>query len=128
MATVDLNHATALVHPQAWSRLRDKFGRAITDLRVSVTDRCNFKCVYCRTGTEGPQFAELSREDYLRLIRSCTRLLCRDAPTTVVKFRAGGIHLADLFHQAYPDARNIFLYRHAERWLESMHAGFTRRP
>ncbi len=29
--------------------LKDKFGRAITDLRVSVTDRCNFRCVYCRS-------------------------------------------------------------------------------
>ena len=35
------------------SRPTDGFGRAITDLRVSVTDRCNFKCVYCRTGNEG---------------------------------------------------------------------------
>ena len=29
--------------------LFDKFGRQITDLRVSVTDRCNFRCVYCRS-------------------------------------------------------------------------------
>ena len=29
--------------------LRDKFGRQITDLRISVTDRCNFRCVYCRS-------------------------------------------------------------------------------
>jgi GTP 3',8-cyclase len=29
--------------------LLDKFGRQITDLRVSVTDRCNFRCVYCRS-------------------------------------------------------------------------------
>src|ERR1700760_2156771 len=29
--------------------LHDKFGRAITDLRISVTDRCNFRCVYCRS-------------------------------------------------------------------------------
>jgi len=29
--------------------LTDKFGRQITDLRVSVTDRCNFRCVYCRS-------------------------------------------------------------------------------
>jgi GTP 3',8-cyclase len=50
-------------------RLRDKFGRTITDLRVSITDRCNYKCVYCRTGSEGAQFAELSMEDYLRIIR-----------------------------------------------------------
>jgi GTP 3',8-cyclase len=50
-------------------RLRDKFGRAITDLRVSVTDRCNYKCVYCRTGNEGAQYAELAIADYLRMVR-----------------------------------------------------------
>lgn len=27
--------------------LVDSFGRRITDLRVSLTDRCNFRCVYC---------------------------------------------------------------------------------
>jgi GTP 3',8-cyclase len=50
-------------------RLADKFGRSITDLRVSITDRCNYKCVYCRTGSVGAQFAELSMDDYLRMIR-----------------------------------------------------------
>jgi GTP 3',8-cyclase len=29
--------------------LRDQFGRQITDLRISVTDRCNFRCFYCRS-------------------------------------------------------------------------------
>ena len=29
------------------NRMIDKFGRAITYLRVSVTDRCDFRCVYC---------------------------------------------------------------------------------
>src|SRR5262245_41114213 len=28
-------------------RLNDPFGRSITYLRVSVTDRCDFRCVYC---------------------------------------------------------------------------------
>src|SRR6202789_4479343 len=50
-------------------RLIDKHGRAITDLRVSVTDRCNYKCVYCRTGNEGAVYAELPIEDYLRMAR-----------------------------------------------------------
>jgi GTP 3',8-cyclase len=50
-------------------RLRDKFGRTISDLRVSITDRCNYKCVYCRTGNEGAQYAELSLSDYLRIVR-----------------------------------------------------------
>ena len=49
--------------------MTDKFGRTITDLRVSITDRCNYKCVYCRTGSQGAQFAELAMEDYLRIIR-----------------------------------------------------------
>src|SRR6202051_4572739 len=55
--------------PQTPGRLRDKFGRAITDLRVSVTGRCNYKCVYCRTGNEGAQFTELPIADYLRMVR-----------------------------------------------------------
>src|SRR5439155_22907149 len=27
--------------------LRDTFARPLRDLRISVTDRCNFRCVYC---------------------------------------------------------------------------------
>jgi cyclic pyranopterin phosphate synthase len=50
-------------------RLTDSHGRAITDLRVSVTDRCNYRCVYCRTGTDGAQYSELRLADYLRIIR-----------------------------------------------------------
>ena len=33
--------------------LKDKFGRQITDLRISVTDRCNFRCIYCRSADPG---------------------------------------------------------------------------
>jgi len=49
--------------------LTDKFGRAITDLRISVTDRCNYKCVYCRAGTQGAIYGELAFEEYLRMAR-----------------------------------------------------------
>jgi len=49
--------------------LQDKFGRAITDLRISITDRCNYRCVYCRTGNEGAQYADLKLEEYLRMVR-----------------------------------------------------------
>ena len=61
----------ALLHPLAseTTRLRDSHNRAITDLRISVTDRCNYKCVYCRTGNEGAQFTELLIADYLRMVR-----------------------------------------------------------
>jgi len=49
--------------------LHDKFGRAISDLRVSVTDRCNYRCVYCRTGNEGTLYADLPFTDYLRMVK-----------------------------------------------------------
>src|ERR1700761_1977346 len=70
---------TAVLEPmgevwQAAERLRDKFGRAITDLRVSVTDRCNYKCVYCRTGNEGAQYTELPIDAYLRMVRQFVSL------------------------------------------------------
>ena len=41
----------------------------IHDLRVSITDRCNYKCVYCRTGEHGAQYPELDIAEYLRLIK-----------------------------------------------------------
>ena len=58
---------------EATTRLRDRHGRAITDLRLSVTDRCNFRCVYCRTGNgtgaAGETLGELSLNDYARMLR-----------------------------------------------------------
>jgi len=67
MAAIAPNPKPA-IRPAVATRLRDKHGRAITDLRVSVTDRCNYKCVYCRTGTEGAQYAELPITDYLHMV------------------------------------------------------------
>jgi len=49
--------------------LTDSHGRVIQDLRVSITDRCNYKCVYCRTGEAGALYPELSIAEYLRLIK-----------------------------------------------------------
>jgi GTP 3',8-cyclase len=51
------------------ARLSDSHGRVIHDLRVSITDSCNYKCVYCRTGEVGAQYPELRIDEYLRLIR-----------------------------------------------------------
>jgi len=64
--------AAATLHPSpinTTDRLTDSHGRVIHDLRVSVTDSCNYKCVYCRTGEVGAQYPELRIEEYLRLIR-----------------------------------------------------------
>jgi cyclic pyranopterin phosphate synthase len=54
--------------------LVDPFGRTVRDLRISVTDRCNFRCTYCMPA-EGMQW--LPREEILtfeeieRLARIC---------------------------------------------------------
>jgi cyclic pyranopterin phosphate synthase len=65
MATAALSDSpTVTLDP----RLTDTHGRVIHDLRVSITDRCNYKCVYCRTGEVGAQYPELAIEEYLRLI------------------------------------------------------------
>lgn len=32
--------------------MQDSFGRTIRDLRISITDRCNFRCLYCLPETE----------------------------------------------------------------------------
>ena len=57
--------------------LKDKFGRVIRDLRISVTDRCNFSCVYCRsadTKNYVPQRDLLSWEEFLLLSRTLAGL------------------------------------------------------
>jgi len=59
------------------SRLKDSFGRVIDDLRISLTDRCNFRCIYCMPA-EGlawlPKREILSFEEILRLARIFTDL------------------------------------------------------
>lgn len=67
-----------------------------------------------------------TREDeYGALVRSCVRLLGRSGPALAVKPRGGAIGIADLVLRQFPGVRNLFLYRNAERWMDSMHAGFT---
>jgi cyclic pyranopterin phosphate synthase len=56
--------------------LSDPFGRAITYLRVSVTDRCDFRCVYCMS----EDMAFLPKRDLLtleELDRICTAFVDR---------------------------------------------------
>jgi cyclic pyranopterin phosphate synthase len=60
---------------------RDTLGRPLHDLRISVTDRCNFRCVYCMPrAVFGPDHAFLPSADLLsfeeieRLVRTFARL------------------------------------------------------
>jgi cyclic pyranopterin phosphate synthase len=56
--------------------LRDRFGRAITYLRLSVTDRCNLKCVYCTpvsSGTFLPPERLLSDDEVVEVLQTMAR-------------------------------------------------------
>jgi cyclic pyranopterin phosphate synthase len=58
--------------------LADSFGRIATDLRVSLTDRCNLRCAYCMP-PEGldwlPQADQLTDDEVVRLVRIGVELL-----------------------------------------------------
>ncbi|HJQ53642.1 MAG TPA: GTP 3',8-cyclase MoaA [Gemmatimonadaceae bacterium] len=57
--------------------LLDGFGRSIEYLRISVTDRCNFRCLYCMpvAGLEWlPRSAILSYEEIARVVRELSTL------------------------------------------------------
>ncbi len=58
--------------------LADSFGRIATDLRVSLTDRCNLRCAYCMP-PEGldwlPRADQLTDDEVVRLIRIGVELL-----------------------------------------------------
>ena len=59
------------------SGLRDQFGRTIEYLRISVTDRCNFRCSYCMP-LEGlpwlPKSDILSYEEIAEVVRQLAPL------------------------------------------------------
>ncbi|HEY6005800.1 MAG TPA: radical SAM protein, partial [Anaeromyxobacter sp.] len=54
--------------------LADAQGRAISYLRVSLTDRCNFRCTYCSPAENEPPGGLLTREELRRLFRLFARL------------------------------------------------------
>jgi cyclic pyranopterin phosphate synthase len=70
---------------RAEGRLVDTFGRVIEDMRVSITDRCNFRCVYCMP-EEGLQWLKrdtiLTFEEIVRVCRIATDLGIRSLRLT----------------------------------------------
>lgn len=68
--------------------LRDTFGRIADDLRISVTDRCNFRCIYCMPAAGLPWIARdevLSFEEITRV----TRILVSDCGVRTIRLTGG---------------------------------------
>jgi cyclic pyranopterin phosphate synthase len=79
------SHSSARVHPV------DRFKRPLHDLRISVTDRCNFRCTYCMPReVYGRDYAFLPREQLLTF-EEITRLaqVCVGLGVTKVRLTGG---------------------------------------
>ncbi len=71
--------------------LTDRFGRELTGVRVSLTDRCNFDCVYCHNeglgdtrGPGDPQDHEMTADEVVRFLE-----VAADVGVDAVKFTGG---------------------------------------
>ena len=71
--------------------LSDSFGREVTGIRVSLTDRCNFDCVYCHNeglgdtrGPMAPQTDEMGTDDVVRVLE-----VAAEFGVEAVKFTGG---------------------------------------
>jgi cyclic pyranopterin phosphate synthase len=71
--------------------LEDRFGRELTGIRVSLTDRCNFDCVYCHNeglgdtrGPMAPRENELTADEVVRVLE-----VASDHGVEAVKFTGG---------------------------------------
>jgi cyclic pyranopterin phosphate synthase len=88
--------------------LVDTFGRVADDLRVSVTDRCNFRCTYCMPA-EGlpwlPRGEILSFEEIVRLVGIFRRLGVSEVKLTGGEptVRRDFVNLVAMIRDAHPD-------------------------
>lgn len=80
-----------IAHPEDIDEpMVDRFGRPLRDLRISVTDRCNFRCQYCMPKEVfGPDFAFLPRDAILSF-EEIARIARITASLGVRKFRLTG--------------------------------------
>lgn len=102
-----------MYHPSVLPGLYDNYGRRINYLRLSITDRCNLRCRYCRPA-EGVPFiphAEILRhEEILHLARIFTELgISKIRVTGGEPFaRKGCMHLLRTLH-GLPEVKSVHL-------------------
>ena len=70
--------------------LKDKLNRPIRDLRISVTDRCNFRCTYCMPKEIYGSHYQFMRRDELLSFEELVRVVGIFAELGVVKVRITG--------------------------------------
>ncbi|WP_207587851.1 GTP 3',8-cyclase MoaA [Halomontanus rarus] len=111
--------------------LTDEFGREVSGIRISLTDRCNFDCVYCHNeglgdtrGPMDPQDDEMSADDVVRILE-----VVAEFGVDSVKFTGGEPMLREDLEEIIartPDTMEVslttngtFLPGRAERFVEA---------
>ena len=79
-----LEHAAAVTAPS------DRLGRALSDLRISVIDRCNFRCPYCMPEEQYPRDHQFLRKSERLDFEEIGRLVAIFAGLGVRKLRLTG--------------------------------------
>ena len=96
--------------------LRDSWGREIKSLRVSVTDKCNFRCRYCMPA-EGLEWLDrqevLTFEEITRLVRVLARMGVEEVRLTggepLEAFRRHAVTAAEVAFVRHRDAQRLDL-------------------
>jgi len=90
MVKQGITTAAPAIAPDGGAGPLDRLGRPMRDLRVSVTDRCNFRCPYCMPGEVfGRDFVFLRSDEVLRF-EEITRVVRVAAGLGVTKIRLTG--------------------------------------
>ena len=85
--------------------LKDPYGRPVTNLRISLTSRCNLSCIYCHAEGEKNPDAEMSTEEIIAIMETAAKFGIRS-----IKFTGGEPLIR-------PDILDIV--RAVPKWIES---------
>jgi GTP 3',8-cyclase len=124
--------AVTLTAPGA-APLVDRFGRRVTDLRLSITDRCNLRCTYCMPA-EGmdwlPRDELLTYEEQARIVRVCVERYGFESVRITGGEPLVRAHLTRLIGMLAPLGIDIALTTNGVKLAETAHdlraAGLTR--
>jgi GTP 3',8-cyclase len=104
--------------------LIDPFQRRVKDLRISITDRCNFRCAYCMPA-EGMTWLEraelLTYEEQARVARVCVEQFGFEAIRVTGGEPTLRAHLPRLFEQLAPLGTDLAMTTNGVRLPELAH-------
>lgn len=109
--------------------LHDPFGRPVNSLRISLTQRCNFKCFFCHMEGEQNAYGELSAEEIGRLVE-----VASDLGMGKVKLTGGEPLLrkdiVEIVYRIAPHAEEVSMTSNGallEKYAEELHEAGLRR-